>query len=68
MRGRSVLTGALLGAGSVLGGLLYRRRAARRRERADLYFGDGSIVSLTGSSDAEELLRRARDVLDAARG
>ena len=68
MRGRSVLTGALLGAGSVLGGLLYRRRAARRRERADLYFGDGSIVSLTGSNDAEPLLRHARDLLDAALG
>ncbi|MGB2952158.1 MAG: hypothetical protein WBB74_02060 [Gaiellaceae bacterium] len=68
MRARNVFTGALLAAGSVVGGLLYRRRSARLRERVDLYFGDGSMVSLTGSPDADELLRHARDVLGAARG
>src|SRR5438445_453215 len=47
---RSLLTGVLLGAGSVLGTVLVRRRAARRRERVDLYFDDGSMVSLTGTS------------------
>jgi hypothetical protein len=68
MRARNVLTGALLAAGSVAGGLLYRRRAARLRERVDLYFGDGSMVSLADSPDAEQLLRHARAVLGAARG
>ncbi len=65
---RRVLTAFLLGAGSLAGTVLYRRRAARRRERVDLYYEDGSMVSLTeGSPDAERLLPLARDVLDAAR-
>jgi hypothetical protein len=45
-----------------------RRRAARRRERVDLYFEDGSMVSLAeGQLDAERLLPPAREVLAAAR-
>ena len=65
---RKLLTGFLLAAGSLVGTVLYRRRAARRRERVDLYFEDGSMVSLTeGSLDAERLLPLARDVLSAAR-
>jgi hypothetical protein len=67
MRSRSLFTGILLGAGSAIGAVLYRRRLARQRERVDLYFGDGSMISLTGSPDAEELLRHARAVLAAAR-
>ena len=64
---RSVLTGILLGAGSAFSVVLLRRRAARRRERVDLYFDDGSMVSLPeGSPDAERLLPLARDVLRAA--
>ena len=31
----------LLGAGSVAGTLVFRRRLARRQERVDVYFGDG---------------------------
>jgi hypothetical protein len=63
---RSVLTGVLLGAGTVMGAVLFRRRAARRRERVDLYFDDGSMVSLPeGTPDAERLLPLARDVLRA---
>ena len=55
--GRNFLTGFLLAAGSAAGTVLYRRRAARRRERVELYFGDGSMVSLTeGSPEAERLL------------
>ena len=67
MRARSVLTGALLGAGSIIGGVLFRRRAARLRERVDLYFGDGTMISLTGAAAAEPFLRRAREMLSTAR-
>jgi hypothetical protein len=69
MRSRSFLTGFLLAAGSAVGTVLYRRRAARRRERVELYFGDGSMVSLTeGSAEADRLLGLARELLAAARG
>jgi hypothetical protein len=63
-----LLTATLLAAGSYAGSLLYRRRAARRRERVDLYYEDGSMVSLPeGSPGAERLLAIAHDVLAAAR-
>ncbi len=68
MQRRKLWTGLLLGAGSLAGSVLLRRRAARRRERVDLYFEDGSMVSLTeGQLDAERLLPPAREVLAAAR-
>jgi hypothetical protein len=68
MRSRSFLTGFLLATGSAAGTLLYRRRAARRRERVELYFADGSMVSLTqGSAEAERLLGHARRLLATAR-
>ena len=66
MRSRNVLTGALLGAGSLAGTLLLRRRLARQRERVDVYFGNGSMVSLTKPEEAEPLLRRAREILALA--
>jgi hypothetical protein len=66
MRSRNVLTGALLGAGSVVGTLLLRRRQARRRERVDVYFGDGSMVSLTKPDDAAAFVRRAQRILELA--
>jgi hypothetical protein len=67
MRGRSVLTGLLLGAGSVVGTLLFRRRLARRRERVDIYFGDGSMVSLTRPEESGPLLQRAARIAELAR-
>jgi hypothetical protein len=68
MRSHRVLTGFLLAAISLVAVTVLRRRAARRRERADLYFDDGSMVSLVeGSAEAERLLPLARDVLQAAR-
>jgi hypothetical protein len=68
MAKRKVLT--LLGfvTGMFAGSVLYRRSTSRRRERLDVYFDDGSMVSLVeGSPEAERLLPVARDVLAAAR-
>ena len=66
---RKVLTAALLAAGSVAGSVLMRRRTARRREHVDLYFADGSMVSLPEDAPATaRLLPIARDALRAARG
>ncbi len=68
MASRRLLTGFLLAAGSAMGTVLLRRRAARRRERVDLYFDDGSMVSLTeGSPEAERLLPLAREAIGSTR-
>jgi hypothetical protein len=61
---RRLVTGVLLAAGSLAGSVLYRRRAARRRERVDLYADDGSMVSLAeDASEIERLLPIARELL-----
>ena len=63
---RKVVTGFLLAAGSLAGSVLVRRRAARRRERVDLYSEDGSMHSYAeGSLEAERLLPIAHELLDA---
>jgi len=68
MRGRSFLTGTLLAVGSAAAAIVFRRRAARQRERAELYFADGTMVSLSdGSPGAEQLLAHARELLSTAR-
>jgi hypothetical protein len=68
MRGRSVLIGLLLVVGSAVAAIVFRRRAARRRERAELYLADGSLLTLVdGRPDAERVLRHARELLATAR-
>ena len=65
---RKFFTALMLGAGSLAGSLLYRRRAARRLERVDLYADDGSMASISdGSPDAERLLTLARELMALAR-
>ena len=61
-----VLVGVVTGA---LAGIAWARRTgARRRERVDLYYADGSMVSLgDGSPEAERLLALGRDALGAVR-
>jgi hypothetical protein len=56
---------ALLGvAGGMLAGAAFIRRQSAHRERADLYFEDGSMLSLTnGSPGADRLLPLARDII-----
>jgi hypothetical protein len=64
---RKVVTGVLLAAGSLAGSLLVRRRAARRRERVDLYAEDGSMLSLAdGTPEATRLLAIAHELLAAS--
>ena len=61
---------AILGVlgGMVAGAALIRRQTAHR-ERADLYFQDGSMLSLSnGSPGAERLLPLARQIISQARG
>jgi hypothetical protein len=60
---------ALLGvAAGMLGGAVFIRRRGVRQERVDLYYDDGSMVSLqNGSPDAERLLPLAREILRKAR-
>jgi hypothetical protein len=59
---RRLLAGLAL-AGSI-GGALFLRRRGRHRERVDLYFEDGAMVSL---DDGSAILPIARRILDAAR-
>jgi hypothetical protein len=65
MRRRLVALGALLG-GIVAGLAIFRRARGGPRERVDLYFEDGSLVTLD-DYEAEPLLDLARIALQAAR-
>ena len=65
---RKLLAVLALVAGWVAGVALYRRAAPRGRDRVDLYFEDGSMVSLgDGSPEATRLLPLAHEALRAAR-
>ena len=60
---RKLVTGMLLAAGSLAGSVLVRRRAARKRERVDLYADDGSMHSYAeGSLEADRLLPSAHEI------
>ena len=56
---------AVLGlVGGLLAGAAFIRRQTAQRERADLYYEDGSMLSLTnGSPGAERLLPLAREFI-----
>ena len=60
---------AILGVvGGMLAGAAFIRRRSVQRERVDLYYQDGSMISLSnGSPDAERLLPLAREILRSAR-
>jgi hypothetical protein len=70
VKGRSVLGGLVLGSAALAGAILFvRTKSAAEREHVDVYFGDGSMVSLQpGSAESDRLLPLARRVLAAARG
>jgi len=66
---RKVVTSLLLATGSLIGAIAYRRRFSNRRARVDLYYEDGSMISVgEGSPEGDKLLPLARDVLRASRG
>jgi hypothetical protein len=68
MAKRKVLGMLGFGTGVFAGSVLVRRSTRRRRDRVDVYFDDGSMVSLVeGSPEAEKLLGVAQDVISAAR-
>jgi hypothetical protein len=61
-------TGLLL-VGAAAAAFVWRRRGAGPRERVDLYFSDGSMVSFArGTPEGDRLLPLARRALAAARG
>ena len=63
---RALAVGAAVG--SAAGAILLRRRA-RSGDRVELYFDDGSFVTVgKGDPDAARLLSLARELLVAARG
>jgi hypothetical protein len=65
---RKLLSLVGFGTGVFAGSVLYRRSTGRRRERVDVYFNDGSMVTFVdGSPEEEKLLGIARDALGAAR-
>jgi hypothetical protein len=48
--------------------VVLRRRFGARRDRVDVYFGDGSMASyVDGTPEAQSLLGPARDALAAVR-
>ncbi|MES1246673.1 MAG: hypothetical protein ABUS54_03245 [Actinomycetota bacterium] len=49
--------------------VVLRRQFGKRRDRVEVYFDDGSMVSyVDGAAEADALLAPARDALRAARG
>jgi hypothetical protein len=65
---RRLLTLAGMAGAAFAGAVAYRRSFGRRRDRLDVYFEDGSMVSFAeGSPEADRLLSVARDLLGAAR-
>jgi hypothetical protein len=65
---RKALALAGFATGMFAGTFFYRRSSARQRDRLDVYFADGSMVSFVeGSAEAERLLPLARRALAAAR-
>ena len=67
MRTRKALAVAGAAVGSAIGAVVLHRRSARSRDRLELYFEDGSLVTIAqGAPDADLLLLHARELLAAA--
>ena len=67
MARRKLVTALTLAIGSAVGSVIVRRRRGRNATRADLYFDDGSMLSLgEGSPEADRLLPLADELLAVA--
>lgn len=64
---RRLVSGFVLIAVSLLGATLFRRRRVGRGEHVDLYYADGTLVSLAAAAGGDELLAVAHDVVREAR-
>lgn len=64
LRRRSLVVALLMALGA---GALLRRRRSSRGEHVDLYYEDGSMVSLEQGVDARRLLDLAHEALAAQR-
>jgi hypothetical protein len=65
---RKLLTLVGFATGIFAGSVIFRRSFAKPRDRVDIYFDDGSMVSFAdGSPEAEKLMPVAGNVLAAAR-
>lgn len=64
------LAAFLVAVGSVIGAAaLWRRRSGSGKDRVDVYFADGSMVSFAeGTDEATRLFPAARRILAQARG
>jgi hypothetical protein len=64
--GKALAVGAAVGSAA---GAIFLRRRSRSRDRVELYFDDGSLVTVgRGDAGADRLLSPARELLAAARG
>jgi hypothetical protein len=64
--GKALAVGAAVGSAA---GAIFLRRRSRSRDRVELYFDDGSLVTVgKGDTGADRLLSPARELLAAARG
>jgi hypothetical protein len=65
---RRALTLLGFGTGIFAGSVVFRRQFGKRRDRVEVYFDDGAMVSYAdGAPEAVTLLDAARDALRAAR-
>jgi hypothetical protein len=66
---RRVLTLLGFGTGVFAGSVVFRRTFGRQRDRVEVYFDDGAMVSyVDGAPEAVTLLDAARDALRSVRG
>ena len=66
-RRRRLLGAVTLAVGSAGSVLIFKRKRERNASRADLYFEDGSMLSLSqGAPEADRLLPLAAEALAAA--